>query len=292
MIKGLIVKSLGGFYYVKCGDRIISCRAKGGFRNSKETPFVGDTVDLRIVSEEKNEGYVEKIYPRKNKIIRPPVSNIDRLIIVSSLSSPEPDTVFIDKMTIMCEKQGITPILCFNKSDLGGDSSIIEEYKKTGYQIIVTSAVTSEGTDEIKELVKEGITAVAGFSGVGKSSLLNTLTDTFLSETGSVSKKLSRGKHTTRHAELFPISENAFIADTPGFSSLSVEELRKEELSSLFKEFRPYLSECRFNDCLHLKEKDCAIKNAVENGDIPESRYESYKLFYDAIKDINDWERK
>lgn len=292
MIKGLIVKSLGGFYYVKADDRIISCRAKGGFRNSKETPFVGDTVDLRIVSEELNEGYVEKIYPRKNKIIRPPVSNIDRLIIVSSLSSPEPDTVFIDKMTVMCEKSNITPILCFNKSDLGGDFKIVDEYKKTGYKVIVTSTLKEEGTEELKSIIREGITAVAGFSGVGKSSLLNTVTNTELSETGSISKKLLRGKHTTRHAELFPISDNAYIADTPGFSNLSIENLSKEELAELFIEFRPYIKECRFNDCLHLKEKDCMVKRAVEDGKIPDFRYESYKLFYDTVKDINDWERK
>lgn len=291
MLKGLIIKSLGGFYYVKCGDRIISCRAKGGFRNTKETPFVGDTVDLRIVSEELNEGYVEKIYPRKNKIIRPPVANIDRLIIVSSLSSPEPDTVFIDKMTVMCEHSRITPILCFNKSDLTEDYTVAEEYKKTGYKVIVTSVLNGE-TRELKELLSEGITAVAGFSGVGKSSLLNSVTKKELSETGSVSRKLMRGKHTTRHAELFCISENAYLADTPGFSSVNTEHLRKEELAGLFAEFRPYLSGCRFSDCMHLKEKDCMIKNAVENGKIPKFRYESYKLLYDSIKDINDWERK
>ncbi len=292
MIKGLIIKSLGGFYYVKCGERIISCRAKGGFRNSGETPFVGDTVDLRIVSEELSEGYVEKIYPRKNKIIRPPVSNIDRLLIVSSLSSPEPDTVFIDKMTAMCEHSGITPVLCFNKADLTDDYSIAEEYRKTGYKVIVTSVFENKGTEELKELVSEGITAVAGFSGVGKSSILNSVTNKELSETGSVSRKLSRGKHTTRHAELFPLSEKAYIADTPGFSSVNIEHLRKEELAELFIEFRPFISDCRFNDCLHLKERDCAVKKAVDEGKIPAFRYESYKLLYDSVKDINDWERK
>jgi len=292
MEKGLIIKLLGGFYYVKCGDRIISCRAKGGFRNTKETPFVGDTVDLRIVSEELSEGYVEKIYPRKNKIIRPPVSNIDRLIIVSSLVSPEPDTVFIDKMLIMCEHSKITPVLCFSKSDLGGDLSLASEYEKTGYKVIVTSIETGEGIESIRELTKEGITAVAGFSGVGKSSLLNSLFDKDLSETGSVSKKLSRGKHTTRHAELFPIGENAWIADTPGFSNLSIEIIKKEELSDLFIEFRPYAENCKFRDCMHIKERDCAVKEAAEEGEIPSFRYESYKLFYDTVKDINDWERK
>lgn len=292
MIKGLIVKSLGGFYYVKCGDEIISCRAKGGFRNTKETPFVGDTVDLRIVSEELKEGYVEKIYPRKNKIIRPPVSNIDRLIIVSSLSSPAPDTVFIDKMTAMCEHSGITPVLCFTKADLTDDLSICREYEKTGYKVIVTSMEEETVPEELKELMTDGITAVAGFSGVGKSTLLNRLTDSDISETGSVSKKLSRGKHTTRHAELFQIDENAYIADTPGFSSLNIEHLKKEELAGLFVEFTPFVSRCRFNDCLHLKEKDCKVKEAVEEGIIPSFRYESYKLFFDALKDINDWERK
>ena len=285
MIKGLIIKSLGGFYYVKCGDRIISCRAKGGFRNSGETPFVGDTVDLRIVSEELSEGYVEKIYPRKNKIIRPPVSNIDRLIIVSSLASPEPDTVFIDKMLLMCEHNGITPVLCFSKSDLGGDTSLIESYRKIGYKVLVTSV-------EIKELIKEGITAVAGFSGVGKSSLLNKLYDKEISETGDVSKKLSRGKHTTRHAELFPIGENAWIADTPGFSNLSIETLKKEDLPGLFIEFRPHIENCRFNDCTHRKERDCGVKAALEAGEIPGFRYDNYNLFFDTVKDINDWERK
>ncbi len=293
MEKGLIVKSLGGFYYVKLADgRVISCRAKGGFRNSGETPFVGDTVDIRIVSEELLEGYVEKIYPRKNKIVRPPVANIDRLIIVSALKSPAPDTVFIDKMTVMCEHYGITPVLCFNKTDLKSGEKLAEQYKGTGYKIYLTSAGEGRGIDELKEIIGEGITAVAGFSGVGKSSILNKIKNEEISETGSVSKKLSRGKHTTRHTELFELKENCYIADTPGFSGLSIETLTKEELPSLFTEFKKYASECRFCDCVHMGEKDCGIKNAVAEGKIASSRYESYVNFYNVLKEINDWERK
>lgn len=293
MEKGLIIKSLGGFFYVKLTDgRIISCRAKGGFRNSGETPFVGDRVDIRIVSEELSEGYVEKIYPRKNKIVRPPVANIDRLIIVSALKAPAPDTVFIDKMTVMCEHYGITPIICFNKTDLKDGEKIASEYRSTGYSVYLTSASEGRGIDELRALIGEGITAVAGFSGVGKSSILNGIKDEKISETGSVSKKLSRGKHTTRHTELFELKENCYIADTPGFSGLSIESLTKEELPELFSEFVPYSKECKFCDCVHIGEKACGIKKAVEEGKIPSFRYESYVNFYNILKDINDWERK
>ena len=292
MEKGIIVKSLGGFYYVKCGSKIISCRAKGGFRNKKETPYVGDTVDIRIIPGDADEGYVEKIYPRKNKIIRPPVANLDRLLIVSSLYSPPPDTLFIDKLTLICEKNGIEPMICFNKSDLDDGEEIIKVYKKTGYRVYVTSVYENRGTEDLKEIIELGITAVAGFSGVGKSSLLNCLAKDFISETGSVSERLSRGKHTTRHVELFEIEPGKFIADTPGFSGLTVEQLKKEELPSLFPEFRPHLGGCRFNDCVHMEESECGVKNALSSGEISPSRYDSYRKFYEILNEINDWERK
>ena len=292
MEQGIIVKSLGGFYYVKCGDKIISCRAKGGFRNSKETPYVGDRVDIRLIPGEAEEGYVEKIYPRKNKIIRPPVANIDRLLIVSSLSSPPPDTLFIDKLTVMCEKYGIEPLICFNKLDLADGDGIVGEYKKTPYRVFETSVYDDIGISGLKECIKPGITAVAGFSGVGKSSLLNSIASGFISQTGSVSKKLSRGKHTTRHVELFELEKDVYLADTPGFSGLLIEELKKEELPGLFPEFSKHTADCRFSDCVHIGEKECGIKKAAAEGIISPSRYASYREFYGVLKDINDWERK
>ena len=292
MEQGIIVKSLAGFYYVKCGGKIICCRAKGGFRNKKETPYVGDRVDIRLIPGEANEGYVEKIHPRKNKITRPPVANIDRLIIVSALTSPEPDTLFIDKLTVLCEKNGIEPVICFNKSDLTANRDIVAEYEKTGYRIFETSVYENIGIEALKEAACEGITAVAGFSGVGKSSLLNSMASEDLSRTGNISERLSRGKHTTRHVELFEIGNNKYIADTPGFSGLTVEELKKEELPYLFPEFVKHISECRFNDCVHMEESECGIKKAVSEGIISASRYASYREFYNILKDINDWERR
>ena len=213
------------------------------------------------------------------------------MIIISAVADPVPDTVFIDKMLAICEFNNIEPVLCFNKIDLSFDSSIIDEYEKIGYKVIRTSVKKGIGLEEIKSLLSDGITSVAGFSGVGKSSLLSYAIDKEL-ETGSVSDKLARGKHTTRHVELFEVETGKFFADTPGFSGLEVDMIRKEELAECFIDFKPYNCNCRFKDCSHTSEIGCAVINAVKNGDISDSRHSNYKELYSKLKLINDWERK
>lgn len=291
MKEGIIVKGIGGFYYVQTEDGIYTCKAKGSFRKSNKIPYVGDYVEIRIVNEEEKEGFIENIRERKNVLIRPPVSNIDRMIIISAVADPLPDTVFIDKMIAICEYNKIEPYLCFNKTDLDADLSIISDYEKIGYKVMKTSVKNETGLGDLKTLLADGITAVAGFSGVGKSSLLSTVINREL-KTGSVSDKISRGRHTTRHVELFEIERGKFFADTPGFSSLEIDMIRKEELASLFIDFNDYTDNCRFKDCSHTKEKDCSVIEAVSDGRILKSRHMNYVAFYDKLKLINDWERK
>ncbi len=290
MQEGLIVKGIGGFYYVQCGDTLYSCRARGKFRKEIQTPYVGDWVKIRLRDEE--EGYVEEIAPRKNCLIRPPIANVDRLIIVAALKDPKPDTHFIDKLLVLCGFYGIEPVLCFNKADLNSDLSIPEAYRKIGYQVQVTSVKTASGLEEFRSLLGAGITAVAGFSGVGKSSLLNTVDEHFSLQTGGVSEKLQRGKHTTRHVELYPLGDGRYLADTPGFSNLDIDAVRAEELKDFYLEFAQYAEACRFADCSHNKEKGCAVLAAEEAGEIPAFRLESYRMFYEHLKEIKEWERK
>lgn len=290
MTEGIIVKGIGGFYYVKTKTDTYTCKAKGSFRKENKTPYVGDKVEIRIVNEETKEGFIEEIKERTNFLIRPPVSNIDRMIIISAVAEPEPDTVFIDKMIAICEHNNIEPVLCFNKIDLKADLSIISDYEKIGYKVMKTSVKDGVGLCELKNMLINGITSVAGFSGVGKSSLLSTAINKQL-ETGKVSDKISRGKHTTRHVELFEVEEGKFFADTPGFSGLDIEILRKEELADLFIDFNDYKDLCKFKDCSHTKEQGCAVLNAVNDGKIIKSRHDNYLEFYNALKLINDWER-
>lgn len=290
MTEGIIVKGIGGFYYVKTDFGIFTCKAKGSFRKENKTPYVGDRVKIRIVSEETKEGFIEEIRERTNFLIRPPVANIDRMIIISSVAEPSPDTCFIDKMIAICEHNNIEPVLCFNKIDLKADFSIISDYEKIGYKVMKTSVKDGVGLLDLKNMLIKGITSVAGFSGVGKSSLLSTAIDKKL-ETGKVSDKISRGRHTTRHVELFEVEEGKFFADTPGFSGLDIETLRKEELASLFIDFKDYTDLCKFKDCSHTKEQGCAVINAVNEGKIVKSRHENYLEFYNTLKLINDWER-
>ncbi len=291
MTQGIIVKGIGGFYYVKTTNGIYTCKAKGSFRKNNIIPYVGDYVNLRIVNEEKMEGFIEEICQRKNCLIRPPISNVDRMIIISAVADPMPDTMFIDKLIAICEFNHIEPVLCFNKIDLEYDVSVIEEYEKIGYGVIKTSVIEEIGLESIKSLLSEGVTAVAGFSGVGKSSLLSYAVDKDL-QTGSVSDKLARGRHTTRHVELFEVEEGKYFADTPGFSGLDIDIIRKEELAGCFVDFIPYIDNCRFKDCSHTTEIGCAVIEAVKNGDLSLSRHQNYKELYEKLKLINEWERK
>lgn len=290
MQEGLIVKGIGGFYYVKCGEKIYSCRARGKFRKDIKTPFVGDRVKIRLIDSE--EGYVEEIEPRKNGLIRPPIANIDRLIIVAALKDPDPDTHFIDKLLVICGFHGIEPVLCFNKVDLNGDLTIPEVYRSIGYPVQITSTKKNYGTEAFKNMMSNGITAVAGFSGVGKSSLLNAVDASFGLKTGQVSEKLQRGKHTTRHVELYELENGGYLADTPGFSNLDIDMVRAEELKNFYPEFAPYMGNCRFADCSHTKEKGCSVLAAEAEGKIASFRLESYRMFYEHLKEIKEWERK
>jgi len=292
MLTGYILKGIGGFYYVKTSEGVIECRARGNFRKKDITPCVGDLVD--ISTEGDSLGYVINIHERKNHFIRPPISNVDTFVIVFSAKNPDPDFVFVDKLTVIAKKYGADVILCVNKSDLC-DDDMVEKikgiYENSGFDVIITSAKDNTGIDELTEKISNKLTAFCGFSGVGKSSILSRITGEEL-ETGDVSKKLKRGKHTTRCVELLEYKENSFLADTPGFSNLelSVMGIRKDDLEGLFPEFNKYLGDCYFTGCSHRKEKGCCIKDAVDNGDISQERYSSYVEFYDILSKIKDWE--
>lgn len=285
-LTGVITKGIGGFYYVRAEDgKTYECRARGIFRKQGTKPMIGDFVTIELNGEQ---GSITEIGERKNALIRPSVANIDMLVLVSATKSPEANPYFLDKMLVIAERQGISPVLCFNKEDLESGHALETIYRSAGYPIFRTSAETGEGVEELRTLIRGKTTAFAGLSGVGKSSLLTLLTSTEL-ETGSVSERLQRGKHTTRHVELFPLPEGGFVLDTPGFSSLVPENFPPEELFWCFPEMRN-VGECRFRGCSHISEPDCAVKKKLSEGGISPSRYESYCALYSALKEHKDWE--
>ena len=292
MLEGKIIKGIGGFYYVKTDEGIYSCRARGKFRNKSLTPMVGDIVNIDVTDTEKLEGYVTEILPRKNELFRPLVSNIDLLLVTFAVTSPEPSFVLIDKLIVTAEARKIPVAICINKCDL--DEEKAEEYARTyelcGYPVVVCSAEIGKNLDSLRELLRDKTTALAGNSGVGKSSLLNAIGESFNLKTGSVSDKIQRGKHTTRHTELFPLSFGGYVLDTPGFGSYELERLSFRDLPSLFPEITRHEGGCRFAGCSHIKEPDCSVKDALIEGKISESRYESYKELYEQLKQINEWE--
>lgn len=293
-IEGRILRCIGGFYYVETADAVYECRARGLFRKEGITPVAGDRV--LIAAEADLTGFVEEVFERKNSLVRPPVANVDVLAIVASVTDPAPNTVVIDKLIAAAEQQGIEPILLFSKTDLGSAEEWEETYRKAGFQVFCVCAKTGEGFEPLKEFLSGKLTAFTGNSGVGKSSLLNCLEPNLLLETGETSKKLGRGRHTTRSASLYKGENDAYFVDTPGFSSVEMEQIRlvdKEELGYLFREFEPYLLKCRFSpSCAHVKEKGCALREAVEKGEVSLSRYESYVAMYEAIKDYKSWQNK
>ncbi len=289
-LEGIIIKGIGGFYYVEAAGEIYECKARGVFRKTGIKPLAGDFVSISI--NENAENTIDEIFERKSILARPPVANVDRLFIVSSVREPKPVLLIIDRLTALAVSRGIEPIVVFTKTDMESAEYYVEIYNKVGIRAYAVSCVTGEGVDAIKNELKNHISAFCGNSGVGKSSLLNAIDPDLTLATGEISDKLGRGRHTTRHSELFKV-EGGYVADTPGFSSFETEEnelILKDDLPYSFKEFLPYLGECKFTSCLHMKDKGCRILQAVEEGEIPVSRHESYCSMMEQAKNIKEWE--
>ena len=290
-MQGVIIKALSGFYYVKTESGTVECRARGRFRLDGSSPLVGDRVEISLDANGK--GRLDKLLPRKNFFIRPAVANIDLLIAVASEVNPVTDPFLIDRVTAFAEHMGCEVLICINKSDAARVSRLRDIYATSGYRVIETSAVTGEGVEELRGCIAGKVCAFSGNSGVGKSSLLNALEPGLGLETGVVSEKLGRGRHTTRHVEIFPAG-GAFVADTPGFASFDMEQLPpipKEELQFCFPEFGPYIGKCRFDDCAHLKEPGCAVREAMDEGKINASRHLSYARLYEISAKYKEWEK-
>ena len=294
-MQGKIIKGIAGFYYVDTEDGIFECRAKGIFRNQKVKPLVGDLVELEVLSQEEKEGSVISILPRKSELIRPAVANVDQALVIFALVSPKPNFNLLDRFLVLMEKQGIPALICMNKTDLASDEMIAEvreRYRTSGYPLLFVSAAQKEGIEAIREYLRGKTTTVAGPSGVGKSSLINLLQDGVQMQTGAVSEKIERGRHTTRHTELMWVEEDTYILDTPGFSSIELFGIEKEELGDYFPEIAAHAGNCRFRGCAHLAEPDCAVKEAVDNGEISKGRYENYQLFYEDLKKTAGYGRR
>lgn len=279
--EGVIVKGIGGFYYVNTGSGVVECRARGIFRKRGFTPLVGDRVVIETT--DSTHGVVSEICERRNSLIRPAVANVTKMVAVVAKTSPAPNTYILDKLIASAEFAGLKIAVCFNKSDLEGENDLPEVYRKAGFEVIETSTVENTGIDTLEAFLKDELTVFAGNSGVGKSSLINRLMGEELFEIGSVSEKLERGRHTTRHSELVKLPFGGYIIDTPGFSSFDLNMIPKIELASMFREFGGYTDSCRFQDCRHTAEPDCGVIGAVKEGKISESRHKSYVQLFDEI---------
>ncbi|HHX56818.1 MAG TPA: ribosome small subunit-dependent GTPase A [Clostridiales bacterium] len=284
--KGIIIKSIGGLYLVESPSGLFECKARGVFRNQGLTPYIGDDVIFE-------DGVINELLPRRNEIIRPPIANLDQIILIVSTCKPVPNILLMDKFIAISEYKGIKPIVMVTKIDLASFEQIFDIYKRVGVETFVVDYNNDESIQEIKQTLKGKISVFTGNSGVGKSTLMNAIDSTLSIPTGEISEKLGRGRHTTRHAELYKIKDGGYIADTPGFSTFETNKydiIKKEELSSCFVEFREYMDDCKFKDCSHTKEKGCAVIEAVNNGDIAESRHKSYCYMYEEAKQIKEWE--
>ena len=288
-MQGKIIKGIAGFYYIYAeNDEIYECKAKGIFRKDKQKPLVGDNVEIEVLDEQEKEGSVTAILPRKNSLIRPAVANVDQAFVIFAMENPKPNFMLLDRFLIMMEYQDVPVTICFNKKDLLEEQAIEEfagVYRKCGYSVLYTSAEKEEGIRELHELLDGRTTAVAGPSGVGKSSLVNRLQPNVQMETGSISRKIERGKHTTRHSEIIPIAADTYIMDTPGFSTLYIPGFEKEDLQNFYPEFKEYEPYCRFKGCSHISEPDCGVKEALAEGKISQLRYEDYLALYEELKE-------
>lgn len=284
-LSGIIIRALSGFYYVKSDGRVYECKARGVFRNEDITPLVGDKAEFSV--DKNGKGFVTKILERRNFLTRPPVANVDRLMIVVSTAEPRPNPPVIDRLCAIAEDREIEPIIVINKTDLESPREMLDIYGKTGLKVFAVCCQSGEGIDELKSALGGGINVFTGNSGVGKSSLLNIIDPRLGLETGEISEKLGRGRHTTRHASLFELENGGYVCDTAGFSSVDTETggyICKENLQFAFREFLPYLGKCRFSSCSHVCEKGCKICEAVEQGVIAKSRHDSYVLLYNEAK--------
>ena len=290
---GILIKAISGFYYVSCDGNVYECKARGNFRKAGVSPVVGDTVDFSLTDD--HHGIVEKINERKNLFNRPLVANIDKLFIVSAYSTPAPDTLMIDRLTALAVYNNIEPIIVFNKADMGSFEEFYNIYTAAGFKTYVVSAKENLGVDKLKQEMHDCVCAFSGNSGVGKSSILNSLFPDLQLKTGEVSDKLGRGRHTTRHTELFFIGDGAYVVDTPGFSTVDTNEDLydfKLALPECFPEFSEYLGCCKFTSCTHTTEKGCAIINALQCGEIQKSRHDSYAALVNELKEVTAWNVK
>ena len=289
---GRIVKALSGFYYVEAGGVVVECRARGIFRKEGQSPLVGDQVEI---SRTGKRGMIEAIAPRRNCFVRPAVSNVDLLVLLAAACNPVTDPFLLDRVLAIAMAQGVDCLICVNKCDLDPGDGLARIYDHAGIDLIRTSALTGEGVEALRERVLGKTAVFTGNSGVGKSSLLNALAPGFAVPTAAVSEKLGRGRHTTRHVELYRCGEDTYIGDTPGFSSFDVDQMDvilKEDLQYAFSDFAPYLGQCQFHDCAHLREPGCAVTAALARGELEPTRYRSYERLYEKAKEYKSWERK
>ena len=286
-MQGKITKGIAGFYYVHTENgKVYECKAKGVFRKDKQKPLVGDNVQLDILDEEKKLGHIASILPRKNDLIRPAVANVDQALIIFAVTKPEPNFNLLDRFLILMEQKQLPCIICFNKQDLFSEeekAELSKIYEKAGHIVLFASALYEQGMNEVRALLEGKTTTVAGPSGVGKSSIINCLQPSVQMETGEISEKIERGKHTTRHSEIIPVNETTYLVDTPGFSSLLLFDLEKEDLAQYYFEFAEYEPECKFIGCSHTHEPVCGVKSALDEGKISPIRYKNYCLLYEEL---------
>ena len=288
--EGRIIRSLSGFYDVQTLEGVVTCRGRGSLRRQGESPLCGDRV---LITREQGKGMIERILPRQNRFVRPAVANVDALVVFAANTNPVTEPFLIDRVAAIAADQEVAVYLCVNKCDLDPAVDLIRIYRNAGFSVIPASAETGEGVEELRKLIRGKLTAFTGNTGVGKSSMLNALCPRLELATGQVSEKLGRGRHTTRHVQLYCLEEDTYVADTPGFSSFDTDQmdvLLKENLQYAFPDFAPYLGQCRYHDCSHRKEPDCALRAAVEAGQVEKTRYESYLRLYEKAEQVKLWE--